>query len=358
LALALVEELMEDAPKPKRRVRYKGTHPRKFHEKYKELNPEKYSEDVAKIMERGTTPAGMHRPICVDEILTVLSPKPGETALDATMGYGGHSRALLEKILPGGKLLALDQDSIERPKTEERLRRFLSDGGFEDSSLVVGAINFSEAWNFARSRGIGYVDMVLADLGLSSMQIDTPERGFSFKVEAPFDLRMNPENPAKASDLVRALAVQDIAQMLVENADEPHAEQIAQALAQDRPQTTTEVADCVRRVMKKWSKKTQEREGDTPIRRVFQAFRIAVNDEFGVLDTFLGNLPRLLKPGGRVAILSFHSGEDRRVKKAFQAHHRDGVYSDISPDPLRASPAEQRANPRASSAKLRWAIRG
>jgi 16S rRNA (cytosine1402-N4)-methyltransferase len=358
LALALVEKLMDDSPKPKRRVRYKGTHPRKFHEKYKELNPEKYSEDVVKIMERGVTPAGMHRPICVDEILSALDPQPGQTALDATMGYGGHSRALLEKILPGGRLLALDQDSIERPKTESRLRRFLAESGFDDSSLLVGAINFSQAWNFVRSQGIGHVDMVLADLGLSSMQIDTPERGFSFKIEAPFDLRMNPENTTTAADLMRAFSEEEIREILVENADEPHAEQIAKALAKERPETTVAVAECVRGVMKKWSKNIQEKEGDTPIRRVFQAFRIAVNDEYGVLDTFLGNLPRLLKPGGRVAILSFHSGEDRRVKKAFQAHHRDGVYSEICADPLRASPAEQRANPRASSAKLRWAIRG
>jgi 16S rRNA (cytosine1402-N4)-methyltransferase len=348
---------MDENQKPKRRVRYKGTHPRQFKEKYKELNPERYVEDVAKIMERGATPAGMHRPICLDEILSILKPRPGEIALDATLGYGGHSKALLEKLLPNGRLIAFDQDPIERPKTEPRLRTFLQNKGAEETALVVGAINFSKAWNFLRSQGLGRVDMVLADLGLSSMQIDTPERGFSFKNEALFDLRMNPQVGEPAASLVKSLSQEEMIQILTENADEPHAEQIAAALVKDRPQSTFEVAACIERVMKQWSAKTREKEGDTPVRRVFQAFRIAVNDEYSVLETFLADIPNYLKPGGRLAILSFHSGEDRRVKKSLQSYFREGIYSEISPEPMRASGAEQRSNPRSSSAKLRWARR-
>jgi len=343
--------------KPKRRVRYKGTHPRRFHEKYKELNPERYSDDVEKIKGRGMTPVGTHRPICVDEILQVLNPQPGDVVLDATLGYGGHSRALLERVLPNGKLIALDQDAVERPKTEARLRTWLKERGADEAALTVGAINFSETWNFLRSRGVGGVNVVLADLGLSSMQIDTPERGFSFKVEAPFDLRMNPESQTSAADLMQKLSSEEIEELLLQNADEPHARQIARALQKARPLTTTAVAETVRQEMEKWNAKIRAKEGDTPIRRVFQAFRIAVNNEYGVLDQFLSDLPRFLKSGGRVAILSFHSGEDRRVKKSFQSYERDGIYSATAPEPLRASPEEQRANPRASSAKLRWAIR-
>ncbi len=349
---------MDDVPsKPQRRVRYKGTHPRKFHEKYKELNPEKYAQDMQKIMQRGATPAGTHRPICVDEILQVLNPQPGQKALDATLGYGGHSKAILEKILPGGTLVGLDQDSVERPKTEARLRQWLDSMSHPDSALIVGAINFSQAWNFIRSQGLGGMDMVLADLGLSSMQIDTPERGFSFKVEAAFDLRMNPDSSTKASDLILSLTKDQIAELLRVNSDEPHAEQIARCLVKAKPQTTTQVAECIRNEMKHWSNRIQEKEGDTPIRRTFQAFRIAVNNEYEVLDRFLEDIPKFLKPGGRLAILSFHSGEDRRVKKSLQGFEREGVYREISEDPIRASGSEQRANPRASSAKLRWAVR-
>lgn len=348
---------MDDTQKPKRRPRYKGTHPRQFHEKYKELNPERYAEDIAKIMERGVTPAGMHRPICLDEILEQLKVEPGDTVVDATMGYGGHSRALLEKVLPSGRLIAFDQDPLERPKTEQRLREFLNSQNAPPESLVVGGINFSHAWNFLRSQGLGGVDAVLADLGLSSMQIDTPERGFSYKVEAPFDLRMNPLTGAPASELMKTLSAEEIRVLLVENADEPHAEQIAALLAKDRPQTTTAVATTVTKAIDQWSAKVREKEGTTPIRRVFQAFRIAVNDEYGVLERFLEDIPRYLNPGGRVAILSFHSGEDRRVKKSFQRFEREGIYREVAQELIRPSAAEQRANPRSSSAKLRWARR-
>jgi 16S rRNA (cytosine1402-N4)-methyltransferase len=341
----------DEPVKPKRRVRYSGKNPRKFNEKYKELNPERYSQDVEKVKQRGATPAGTHRPICVDEILQILNPKPGETALDVTLGYGGHSSMILPKILPGGRLIGLDQDPIERPKTKARLHAL----GIPDEALIVGAINFKEARPFLNKMGINKVDMILADLGVSSMQIDDPARGFSFKIDAPLDLRMNPEKGVSAADLLKSLTVGELESILTENSDEMRAAVIAKALIAKKPQTTTEMAEVMRAVMAGFSKKVQEEQGDAPIRRAFQALRIAVNEEFTALDQLLQDLPLILKKGGRVAILSFHSGEDRRVKKAFQAYERAGTFSEISPEFIRPSFEEQRSNTRSKSAKLRWA---
>lgn len=350
--------MTEDSPgKPKRRERYKGTHPKKFHEKYKELNPEKYSADIEKVKSRGMTPVGTHIPICLQEIVDILKPAPGMSLVDATLGYGGHTEALLQKIIPNGRLFAFDQDSQERVKTEERLRKKIADWGVEQSCLSVGGINFSESWNYLRQKGVAKVDGVLADLGLSSMQIDTPERGFSFKVESPLDLRMNTASGVPARDCWNDFDETELEDLLRENADEPRARQMAQQLLKDRPQTTLEMTESVRAVMKKTSRKIQDEEGDAPIRRVFQALRIYVNQEFTVLEKFLLDLPHFVKAGGRIAILTFHSGEDRRVKKSFQQGSRNGIYSAISEEPIRPSYEEQNRNPRSKSAKLRWAQR-
>ncbi len=338
--------------KPKRRVRYSGKNPKKFSEKYKELNPERYAKDIEKIKSRGATPVGTHRPICVDEILKILAPKPGETALDATLGYGGHTSHILPKLLPGGRLIALDQDPFERTKTEARLRGT----GIPESSLTIGAVNFREAKNILSDLGIFKVDMILADLGVSSMQIDDPTRGFSYKTNAPLDLRMNPHAGISAAELLTQLSVQKLAELLHENSDELRAEVIAKALIAKKPKTTVQLVDVLREVMLGFSKKVQLEEGDAPIRRAFQTLRIAVNDEFNVLDKFLRDIPEMLNQGGRVAILSFHSGEDRRVKKSFQFYKRNGTYSQVAEEFIRPSPEEQRSNSRSTSAKLRWAI--
>lgn len=348
-----------DSPseKPKRRPRYKGTHPRKFSEKYKELHPERYAEEIAKLQAKGKTPAGTHRPICVDEILNFLAPQDGQIVVDATLGYGGHSRELLTRLIPSGKLISFDRDPIERPKTEARIREWMGAQGYPAESFLVGAINFSESWNFLRQNGFPKVDGVLADLGLSSMQIDTPERGFSFKVDAPLDLRMNPMEGKPAFALFEEMDQAELMGLLTDNADEPRSRQIASALLKHKPQTTAAAANVVREVMKTFSPKIREKEGDAPIRRMFQALRIHVNNEFGSLEKFLEEIPQFLKPGGKVAILTFHSGEDRRVKKSFQAGERSGIYSEVAPEPMRPSPQEQGSNPRSKSAKLRWAVR-
>ncbi|WP_243384181.1 16S rRNA (cytosine(1402)-N(4))-methyltransferase RsmH [Geothrix alkalitolerans] len=333
--------------RPPRRPRYKGTHPRRFEEKYKELAPERYAEEQAKVAARGHTPAGTHRSIMVDEILEALAPKPGEVALDATLGYGGHAREILTRLQPGGRLVGLDVDPLELPRTEARLRAL----GFDEAALIVRRTNFASLAKVAAE--LGPFDLALADLGVSSMQIDNPARGFTWKAEGPLDLRLNPQKGRPAADLLAALDGDALAELLAENADEPHADALAQAIAGLRVGTTRELAGHVRAALPA----LDDDELKKVLQRTFQALRIAVNDEFGVLDRFLAQLPGALKPGGRVAILTFHSGEDRRVKKAFQQGLREGHYAEAAPEPLRASPEERRANPRSTSAKLRWAVR-
>ena len=343
--------------KPPRRVRYVGTNPRHFDQKYKERQPEKYGDDVAKVIASGKTPAGSHRAIMVPEVLQYLSIRPGETVIDCTLGYGGHAMALLAAVQPGGKLLAIDTDPVELPKTEARLRG----QGFPSESLIVKRMNFAGLGGFIESSAPGGVDALLADLGLSSMQLDDPARGFTFKADGPLDMRMNPGHGPSAAVLLSKFDEHELARLLKDNADEPLASTLARGIlaAQERSplDTTRALAAVVRKVMLAQSRRSSDTPDDA-VRRVFQALRIAVNDEFGALDTFLAQLPDCVKPGGRVAILSFHSGEDRRVKKAFKTGLSDGVYSSIAPDVIRPTGEEQRANPRSSSAKLRWAIRG
>jgi 16S rRNA (cytosine1402-N4)-methyltransferase len=348
--------MSEQEPKRVRRVRYKGTHPKAFKEKYKELQPEQYSADVEKVIQQGRTPAGMHRSICVEEILEILKINSGETGLDATLGYGGHSLEILKRLTPGGKLYALDVDPIELSKTKARL----SDLGFGEDVLSCMHLNFSEIDQVAEEAG--QFNFVLADLGLSSMQIDNPERGFSYKVEGPLDLRLNPEEGISAMELLRSISQEELEHILLSNADEPFYELIAKAIFSQmskgkKIKTTTNLKDIIAEALKYLPENIRKEEIKKSCQRCFQALRIEVNNEFDVLDEFLIKLPDVLAGGGRVAILSFHSGEDRRVKKSFQALFRAGVYSAIAPDPIRPGAQECHSNPRAKSAKLRWAIK-
>jgi 16S rRNA (cytosine1402-N4)-methyltransferase len=347
---------MSDSPAPeqvpvpqhKRRVRYSGNNPRRFEDKYKERNPELYPEATAKVLASGKTPAGTHRPIMVAEILEVLNPQPGEVAVDGTLGYGGHARELLPKLQPGGRLIGLDVDPIELPKTEARLRAL----GFGPEAFVAHRSNFAGLPKVLAGEQLAGVDMVLADLGVSSMQLDDPGRGFSAKFAGPLDMRMNPQRGQPASVVLQRTTSEDLAILLEENADEPQAAVLAGVLAGQVFPSTTALAKAIRSAL---LRKVMDDEIGNSIRRVFQALRIAVNDEFSALDTFLRNLPGSLNPGGRVAILTFHSGEDRRVKKALETGLRDGLYADIAQEVIRPTPAERHENPRSSSAKLRWA---
>ena len=343
--------------KPKRRTRYVGKNPRHFHEKYKEHEPERYPDDVAKVISGGKTPAGTHRPVMLAEILRVLGPRAGDVAVDCTLGYGGHARALLAAIQPAGRLLGLDADPIELPKTEARLRAL----GFPEESIVLRRLNFAALPGFLAVEAPDGADVLLADLGLSSMQIDDPARGFSFKVDSPLDMRMNPTRGRPASVLLSELGESELAQVLDENSDEPRARGLARAIHQAHAReplvTTQALAAVVHEACARWPQR-DDSTAENVVRRVFQALRIRVNDEFGALEAFLRTLPSCLRPGGRVAILSFHSGEDRRVKTAFKDGRIAGVYGSIAEEVIRPSPEEKRDNPRASSAKLRFAVRG
>lgn len=346
-------------PKHQRRVRYTGTHPKKFKEKYKELQPEKYADEVTKVILDGGTPAGMHRPICVNEILEILQVTPGQTGLDATLGYGGHTAELLKRLDSKGHLYAIDVDPIELPRTRQRLESL----GFGPEILSIRQLNFSNLDQIVLESGP--LDFVLADLGVSSMQIDNPDRGFSFKREGPLDLRLNPAKGQTAAERLKTISQDELEGMLVENADEPHAAAIARAIISEIKKgvsisTTTQLRDIIKGTVK-FAKMVPGTNSEDEIKktcqRCFQALRIDVNDEFEVLYEFLEKLPASLAKCGRVAILSFHSGEDRLVKKSFQRYFREGIYREISPDPIRPSIEECNANSRARSAKLRWAIK-
>ncbi|HTI73294.1 MAG TPA: 16S rRNA (cytosine(1402)-N(4))-methyltransferase RsmH [Candidatus Limnocylindria bacterium] len=347
------------APEPrKRRVRYAGKNPRRYDEKYKEHNPEKYASDVAKVVASGKTPAGMHRPIMVAEIVEVLRPQPGECAVDCTLGYGGHTRALLEALRPGGRLIGLDVDPVELPKTVARLR----EAGFTEQEFTAVQRNFAGLIQVLAEQSLEGVDCILADLGISSMQLDNPERGFTFKFDGPLDLRLNPTRGVSAADWLAAASIPMLASALNDFADEPHSTAVAEALIDAQFDTPIRRTRQLAQVIYRWFSKTypgrpDDGESDKCIRRVFQALRIAVNDEFGVLDAFLRNLPYCLKSGGRAAVLTFHSGEDRRVKHAFRDGFRSGTYSSIADDVILAGPDERRSNTRSLPAKLRWAVR-
>lgn len=349
------EEQKDEKPH-KRRVRYSGTHPRKFSEKYKELNPEKYQDTIERVISKGGTPAGMHISICVQEILTFLQIKPGMKGLDATLGYGGHSRKMLEALQGRGHLYALDVDPIEIVKTTKRLR----EAGFSEEIFTPISENFANVDRVAEQ--YGPFDFLLADLGVSSMQIDNPERGFSYKQEGPLDLRLNPQNGEPASERLQKMNREEIEGMLIDNSDEPYAAEIARAIAGklrkgQKIDTTTKLAELIGETLAFLPEKERKEAVKKSCARVFQALRIDVNSEFEVLEAFLTKLPSCMAPGGRIAILTFHSGEDRLVKRAFKEGKKAGIYSEVAEDVIRPSGEECVKNPRAKSTKMRWAVR-
>ncbi len=339
----------------KRRVRYKGTHPRNYQEKYKELNPERYKDTVEKVIRKGSTPAGMHISICVNEILDFLQIQPGQIGLDATLGYGGHSSAMLQCLKGEGHLYALDVDPIEMKKTKERLEK----QGYDSKILSICHLNFADVDQLLPESGA--FDFAMADLGVSSMQIDNPERGFSYKFDGPLDLRLNPEKGISAAERLKDISLAELEGMLIENADEPYAGEIARAIVSERRKAPVETTLQLQHIIEKALVRVPEKERREAVKkscaRTFQALRIDVNSEFEVLESFLEKLPSVLKPGGRVAILTFHSGEDRLVKKSFKQLYREGIYREISTEVIRPSAEECNRNSRARSTKMRWAIR-
>lgn len=340
----------------KRRVRYKGKYPRKYEEKYKELNPEKYKETIAHVISKGNTPAGMHISIMVKEILDFLQIKPGETGFDATLGYGGHTKAMMECLKGEGHMYATDVDPEESAKTKKRL----AEQGFGEDILTVKLQNFCTIDEIAEE--IGGFDFILADLGVSSMQIDNPKRGFSFRADGPLDLRLNQEKGISAAERLDEISREELAGMLYENSDEPYCEEIAKAITDEihkgnRVDTTTKLRELIADTLDFLPEKEKKDTIRKTCQRVFQALRIDVNREFEVLYEFMEKLPDALKPGGRVAILTFHSGEDKLVKKALKAGYKAGIYSDYAKDVIRPSAQECAQNGRARSTKMRWAIK-
>lgn len=348
---------MDNTTPHKRRVRYKGTHPRTYAEKYKEHQPEKYADTIEKVISKGSTPAGMHIPIMVEEILEFLDIQPGQKGLDATLGYGGHTRKMMDCLQGQGHHYALDVDPIEIVKTKERLQN----AGYDEKILTIIQSNFRYIDKIAEEHGP--FDYILADLGVSSMQIDNPERGFSYKTEGSLDLRLNPEQGISAADRLAELTKEEITGMFIENSDEPYAEKIAQEIIKCRRKgikirTTTDFREAIERALAFLPENKEKKDIlKKTCQRCFQALRIDVNSEFEVLEEFLEKLPAALAPGGKAAILTFHSGEDRMVKKSFKQNEREGIYEAVSKDVIRPSDEECRRNGRARSTKFRWAVK-
>ena len=340
----------------KRRPRYKGKYPKRFEEKYKELQPEKYQDTIEHVISKGNTPAGMHISIMVNEILDFLKIQPGEIGFDATLGYGGHTKAMLQQLQGQGHIYATDVDPVESAKTKKRL----ADQGFGEEILTIRLQNFCTIDEIAKE--VGGFDFILADLGVSSMQIDNPERGFSFKTEGPLDLRLNQQSGISAAERLDTISRDELAGMLYENSDEPYCEELARAITDEirkgnRIDTTTKLRQVIEKTLDFLPEKEKKDTIKKTCQRVFQALRIDVNHEFDVLYEFMEKLPGALKPGGRVAILTFHSGEDKLVKRALKEGFRDGIYSEYAKDVVRPSAQECAQNARAHSTKMRWAVR-
>ena len=315
------QSVQEGQQPHKRRVRYKGRYPKKFEEKYKELQPEKYQDTIQHVMQKGNTPAGMHISIMVKEIIDFLEIKPGQIGFDATLGYGGHTKAMLQCLQGQGHMYATDVDHEEAAKTKKRLE----DLGFGEDILTIKLQNFCTIDEIAKE--VGGFDFLLADLGVSSMQIDNPKRGFSFKADGPLDLRLNQEAGISAAERLEHITRDELAGMLYENSDEPYCEELAKAITDEirkgnHMDTTTKLRQVIEKTLDFLPEKEKKETIKKTCQRTFQALRIDVNREFEVLYEFMEKLPGALKPGGRAAILTFHSGEDKLVKKALKAGDR------------------------------------
>jgi 16S rRNA (cytosine1402-N4)-methyltransferase len=343
--------------KPARRPRYGGTHPKDYAQKYKEHDLQAYPEMETHLRAKGNTPAGTHVPILVEEVLECLKPAPGEIVADCTLGYGGHASEFLKRIGPTGRLIALDIDGVELERTGRRLAQ----GG---APVSCHRSNFAGIAKVLRQENLDGVDVIFADLGVSSMQIDNPDRGMSYKREGPLDMRMDDRLQRTGADLLRTLSEQDLAKALAELADEPDAEKIARRIVTQRVrEPITRTSQLVQAIfetkgltIETWRRQRDRLGSLHPAARTFQALRILVNDEFSALKAFLQKAPLCLRPSGRIGVISFHSGEDRLVKHAFRDGYRGGIYESTAREVIVPGAREIRENPRSASAKFRWAV--
>ena len=296
-----------------------------------------------------------HIPVLLDPVLRHLSPKPGQTIVDCTVGLGGHAVELLQRITPGGRLIALDLDPANLQRARERLSLVRT-----DSSIELHHTNFAGLPGILASSGITHIDALLADVGVASPHLDDPVRGFSFKNEGPLDMRLDPTRGQPASELVNRLGEQELADAFRDLGDEEDADRIARLIVERRASGPIETTSQLNEIICEARDFTLKRAMGAklhPSTRTFQALRMLVNRELPNLQRLLAILPDVLAPGGTAAIISFHSGEDRLVKRAFKEGLTAGAYEEIAHDPITATEAEQRENPRSRSAKLRWARR-
>ena len=294
-----------------------------------------------------------HIPVLLNEGLDALRPESGRTVVDCTLGLGGHSVELLKRIEPDGKLIGLDFDSANIERAGHSLKR-------AGRQFALHHANFAALPTILASEGIEQVDAILADVGVASPQIDDPARGFSYRKPGPLDMRMDPTRGQPASQLLARMCERDIADALLELGDETDAPKIARLIVERRKDHPIETTQDLCKIVCDARDFTLKRAAGAklhPAARTFQALRMLVNRELPNLQRLLDVAPQLLKPGGRIAIISFHSGEDRLVKKSFRDGLREGIYSQATADPITATEAEQHANPRSRSAKLRWAAR-
>ena len=320
----------------------------------KPSSPRRDMKDMNPPEPSGKEQAGYHEPVLMEEVLHFLNPGPGKLILDATLGGGGHTERLLQA---GARVMGMDQDTEALAFAKQRLRQF----GTEFIAIQSNFRHFSEILTEA---GVTGLDGLLADVGVSSHQLDDASRGFSFQQEGPLDMRMNQSSGRSAADFVNEESAEELARIFFEYGEEKASRRIARAIVEQRAKrpfvTTLDLANCVASVLPRHGKKH-------PATRVFQALRIAVNDELGALTTLLQQAPKWLKPGGRIVLIGFHSMEDRLVKQAFQNFSTEWLDKPEWPEPRRnpayclrlltrkpveATEAELARNPRSRSARL------
>jgi len=293
-----------------------------------------------------------HFPVLADDVLEVLRPRAGQVVIDCTLGLGGHSRLLLEKITPGGRLIGMDFDQANIDRARSHL------AGVPDGQFSLHHTNFAAISGIFASEGIEKIDAILADLGVASPQIDDPARGFSYRKPGPLDMRMDLTRSESAAKLLARISEEDLRDAILELGDETDAPEIARLIVRRRAERPITDTITLANIISEARDFTPQRAAGAklhPAARTFQALRMLVNRETHNLERLLKTVPDLLKPGGKIAIISFHSGEDRRVKHAFRENFRAGIYREISDEPIVATEAEQKSNPRSRSAKLRWA---
>lgn len=293
-----------------------------------------------------------HQPVLLAQVLEYLDPRPGQTIVDGTCGLAGHAFALAERLQGRGRLICIDQDDMYF----DVIRQKLSPLSIR-TDIIQG--NFADLDQFLTGMGIEKVDVILADLGLSSAQLNDPRRGFTFQEDAPLDMRINRTQRVTAAELVNSLPEQELADLLYNLGDERFSRKIARAIYQARHQgritRTTQLANLIARTL---NVDPEHHPGRIhPATRTFMALRIAVNREFEHIEQLLAKAPALLSPGGRIGVIAFHSGEDRLIKVSFQQGKQQSHYEILTRKPITATEEEIRLNPRSRSAKLRVARR-